>query len=72
MKNNKINLVCAILYMTASLCFIFAAVFHTETATNVLSCVAGISMLISSIGFFYTYVKNKKSEKISKDTESLE
>ena len=62
MKNNKI--VCAILYMTASICFIFADVFHTETAPKVLFWVAGIFTLISSIGYFYTYVKNKKSEKI--------
>ena len=59
MKKNKINLVCAILYMTASICFILAAVFHTETLPKVLSCVAGILMLIGSIGFFYRYRKMK-------------
>ena len=73
MKNNKLNLVCAILYMISSICFMLAAVFHTATQSKVLSCVAGLFMLIGSIGFFSRYVKNKKSEKnIGKDAESLE
>lgn len=64
MKNNKLNLVCAILYMIGSICFILAAVFHTKTQSIALSCVTGLFMLIGSIGFFSIYVKNKKSEKI--------
>ena len=73
MKNNKLKLVYAILYMISSICFILAAVFYTTTQSKVLSCVAGLFMLIGSIGLFSGYVKNRKSEKnIGKDAESLE
>lgn len=64
MKNNKLNLVCAVLYMVASICFILAAVLHTAIQSKVLLGVAALCMLIGSIGFFITYIKNAKSEKI--------
>ena len=57
MKNNKLNLVCAILYLVSGICFILAAVFHTAVQSKILSCVAGLFMLIGSIGFFITYVR---------------
>ena len=64
MKNNKLNFVFAVLYMTASIFFILAAVFQTVTLAKGLFCVAWFCMLVSSIGFFNRYVKNKKSEKV--------
>ena len=63
MKNNKWNLVCAILYMSASICFILAATFNTVALAKGPFFVAGLCMLIGSIGFFSSYVKNKKSDK---------
>lgn len=72
MKSNKWNLTSAILGILASVLFILAAAFNTLTFAKGLFCVAALCTLISSFGFLYTYVKNRKSE-IDKsiDTESL-
>ena len=64
MKSNKWNLVSAILGMLSSAIFIVAAAFNTLMLAKGLFCVAGLCMLISSIGFFYSYFKNKKSQKV--------
>ena len=62
MKNNKSYLVSAILYVIAGIGFLLTAILYTSVHAKVMSCVAGILMLIGSICFFRTYVKNKKSE----------
>lgn len=62
MKSNKWNFVIAIPNMAAALLFILAATFNTVALAKGLFYVAGLCMLISSSGFFYTYVKNKKGE----------
>ena len=63
MKNNKWYLISAILGMVTSVLFILAGAFNTITLAKGLFYVAGVCLLISSSGFYYTYVKNKISEK---------
>ena len=62
MKSNRWNLVTAVLNMIASLLFITAAVFSDVPLAKGLFFVAWLCLWISSIGFFCTYTKNKKSE----------
>ena len=73
MKNNKFNLVFAVLYLVGGSSFILSAIFHTVTLSKGLFSVAGLCLLINSITSFITYVRNKKSEKhTSRHAESLE
>lgn len=62
MKNNKLNLIAALLYLLASICFIITAITYDQALSKGLSIVASIFLFISSIGFFCTYVKNKRTE----------
>ena len=60
MRSNKWNLITALLYVTAGICFIFAAIFQTETPSKVLYSIAAVCFLIGGIGFSCTYVKKRK------------
>ena len=73
MKNNKINLVVAVLYFVGSISFILSAVFHTVMLSKGLFSVAGLCLLMSSVAYLFIYVKNNRNEKDnSKKAESLE
>ena len=60
MRSNKWNLITALLYVTAGICFIFAAIFQTETPSKVLYSIAAVCFLIGGIGFSCTYAKKRK------------
>ena len=60
MKSNKLNIIIALLYLSAGICFVFAEVFHPEIHTRILCGIAAMCFLIAGIGFFYTYVKKRK------------
>lgn len=71
MKNNKLNLVVAILYLVGGISFIYSAVVHTTTLSKGLFSVAGLCLLISSIAYFFTYMKKSEKDN-SKNVEPLE
>lgn len=61
MKNNRLILVTAILYLLAFICFTVAAAGSNLMVSKVLYMIASVCFLISSIGSFCTYIKNRKN-----------
>ena len=61
MKNNKWNLITALSDSAASISLAFAAALQAEISSQLLFSIAASGFLIGGIGFFCTYVKNKKA-----------
>lgn len=62
MKSNKRNLIAVFLYLTASICYVFAAALQTEMLPKVLYSISAVCFLIGSIGLFHTYMKKRKDD----------
>ncbi len=62
MKSNKRNLIAAFLFLTASICYVFAAALQTGMLTKVLYSICAVCFLIGSIELFCTYRKKRKAD----------